>query len=92
MDSLPQLTAPSEEERRICELQEGFATRLRTSQYYLVETTKSDGTHIYPLLIARTYHNCRTTKIFGQVPTLTSGPADIEEEGPTPTVLSSRDF
>lgn len=31
------------EERRICELQAGFASRLRNSQYYIVERVKSDG-------------------------------------------------
>jgi len=42
MDPLPVLTSVTEEERRICELQTGFAERLRTSAYYIVESTKSD--------------------------------------------------
>ncbi|KAL5480816.1 hypothetical protein ACEPAI_9756 [Sanghuangporus weigelae] len=42
MDPLPVLTAPTEEEKKICALQNGFVERLRGSKYYLVETTKSD--------------------------------------------------
>ncbi|KAI0327584.1 hypothetical protein GY45DRAFT_1327473 [Cubamyces sp. BRFM 1775] len=41
LEPLPLLTEYSEEEKRIAELQIGFATRLRQSAYYLVETTKS---------------------------------------------------
>ncbi|KAJ3002362.1 hypothetical protein NUW54_g5722 [Trametes sanguinea] len=41
LEPLPLLTEYSEEERRIAELQIGFATRLRNSAYYLVEPTKS---------------------------------------------------
>ena len=37
------LTEPSEDEKRICQLQNGFATRLRRSQYYIVEPTKTNG-------------------------------------------------
>ncbi|KAI0728507.1 DNA-directed RNA polymerase III, subunit Rpc31 [Fomitopsis betulina] len=40
-DPLPVLSEYSEEERRIAELQTGFATRLRQSAYYVVEQTKS---------------------------------------------------
>lgn len=43
MDPLPVLTEYSEQERRIAELQIGFATRLRQSAYYIVEPTKSTG-------------------------------------------------
>ncbi|OSD05214.1 hypothetical protein PYCCODRAFT_1406686 [Trametes coccinea BRFM310] len=41
LEPLPLLTEYSEEERRIAELQIGFATRLRNSAYYLVEPTRS---------------------------------------------------
>ncbi|KAI0355910.1 hypothetical protein OH77DRAFT_1402132 [Trametes cingulata] len=41
LEPLPLLTEYSEEERRIAELQIGFATRLRNSAYYIVEPTKS---------------------------------------------------
>jgi DNA-directed RNA polymerase III subunit RPC7 len=43
LEPLPALTEYSKHEQRICELQIGFATRLRKSQYYLVEKTKSTG-------------------------------------------------
>jgi len=36
-------TEPSEEEKRICQLQNGFATRLRRSQYYIIEPKKTNG-------------------------------------------------
>lgn len=39
----PLLTEPTEEELRICELQNGFTKRLRQSAYYIVESTKSTG-------------------------------------------------
>ncbi|KAF7965613.1 hypothetical protein HWV62_42635 [Athelia sp. TMB] len=41
LDPLPVLAEYSSDEKRICELQMGFATRLRKSAYYVVETTKS---------------------------------------------------
>ncbi|KIM91312.1 hypothetical protein PILCRDRAFT_58065 [Piloderma croceum F 1598] len=41
LDPLPVLTEYSNDERRICELQIGFTSRLRKSQYYVVETSKS---------------------------------------------------
>ncbi|KAJ3518918.1 hypothetical protein NM688_g9375 [Phlebia brevispora] len=41
LDPLPVLTEYTEEEKRIAELQIGFATRLRKSAYYIVEPTKS---------------------------------------------------
>jgi len=37
------LTEPSEDEKRICQLQNDFAARLRRSQYYIVEPTKTNG-------------------------------------------------
>ncbi|KAI6029582.1 hypothetical protein PISMIDRAFT_9269 [Pisolithus microcarpus 441] len=42
LDPLPVLLDYSDEEKRICELQNGFATRLRKSAYYVVETVKSN--------------------------------------------------
>ncbi|KAI0760377.1 DNA-directed RNA polymerase III, subunit Rpc31 [Fomes fomentarius] len=41
LEPLPLLTEYSDEEKRIAELQVGFATRLRKSAYYIIETTKS---------------------------------------------------
>ncbi|THH19276.1 hypothetical protein EW146_g1852 [Bondarzewia mesenterica] len=41
MDVLPLLTEYSDEEKAICERQIGFATRLKTSAYYVTEPTKS---------------------------------------------------
>ncbi|KIK02375.1 hypothetical protein K443DRAFT_677612, partial [Laccaria amethystina LaAM-08-1] len=38
---VPVFTEPSDEEKKIAELQLGIAARLRTSQYYIVEKTKS---------------------------------------------------
>ena len=43
LEPLPLLTEYNDEEKRIAELQIGFATRLRKSAYYIVETTKSTG-------------------------------------------------
>ncbi|KAI9465726.1 DNA-directed RNA polymerase III, subunit Rpc31 [Lactarius psammicola] len=43
LESLPVLTEYSEEEKRICELQLGFAARLRKSAYYVTEVVKSTG-------------------------------------------------
>jgi DNA-directed RNA polymerase III subunit RPC7 len=40
---LPVPTEPTKDEKRIVELQLGFATRLRQSQYYIVEKTKTTG-------------------------------------------------
>ncbi|KAG5635241.1 hypothetical protein H0H81_011957 [Sphagnurus paluster] len=39
--SIPVFTEPTPQELRIAELQMGFASRLRKSQYYVVEKTKS---------------------------------------------------
>ncbi|KAH9996712.1 DNA-directed RNA polymerase III, subunit Rpc31 [Russula compacta] len=41
LEPLPVLTEYSEEERRLCDLQRGFATRLRKSAYYVTEVTKA---------------------------------------------------
>jgi len=41
--SVPVLTDITSEEKRIAELQIGFATRLRKSPYYIVEKNKSTG-------------------------------------------------
>ncbi|KZP16905.1 hypothetical protein FIBSPDRAFT_793730 [Athelia psychrophila] len=41
LDPLPVLTEYSSDEKRICELQMGFAARIRKSAYYVIETTKS---------------------------------------------------
>ncbi|OBZ67846.1 hypothetical protein A0H81_12322, partial [Grifola frondosa] len=41
LEPLPVLTEYTDEEKRICELQTGFATRLHKSAYYVVEHTKS---------------------------------------------------
>ncbi|EIN08616.1 hypothetical protein PUNSTDRAFT_114057 [Punctularia strigosozonata HHB-11173 SS5] len=41
MDPLPSLTEYTETEKRICELQLGFAARMRKSAYWVVEQTKS---------------------------------------------------
>jgi len=41
LDPLPVLNEYSNDEKRICELQIGFASRMRRSQYYVVETSKS---------------------------------------------------
>ncbi|EIW54986.1 uncharacterized protein TRAVEDRAFT_51114 [Trametes versicolor FP-101664 SS1] len=41
LEPLPLLTEYNEEEKRIAELQIGFATRLRNSAYYIVENTKT---------------------------------------------------
>lgn len=43
MDPLPVLTSFTDEENGIIQLQNGFATRLRQSAYYVVESVKSDG-------------------------------------------------
>ncbi|KAH9973754.1 DNA-directed RNA polymerase III, subunit Rpc31 [Lactifluus volemus] len=40
-EPLPALTEYSEEEKRICDLQLGFAARLRRSPYYVTEAVKS---------------------------------------------------
>jgi len=42
MDPLPVLTSYTDEERLICELQDGFAKRLKQSAYYVIERTKTD--------------------------------------------------
>ena len=53
LEPLPLLTEYSDEEKRIAELQLGFATRLRQSPYYIVETTKSAGvSQLFPALFA----------------------------------------
>lgn len=39
----PIMTEASEKEKRIAQLQIGFASRLRKSEYYIVESTKSTG-------------------------------------------------
>ncbi|KAF9652335.1 hypothetical protein BDM02DRAFT_3137339 [Thelephora ganbajun] len=44
---LPVLTEPSEDEKRICQLQNGFVTRLRRSQYYIIEPTKTNDLERY---------------------------------------------
>ncbi|EJC98268.1 uncharacterized protein FOMMEDRAFT_114466 [Fomitiporia mediterranea MF3/22] len=42
MDPFPEMTASTDEEKKICALQNGFVDRLRSSKYYLVEVKKSD--------------------------------------------------
>ena len=51
MDPLPVLTSFTEEEKRICQLQNGFAERLKKSAYYIVEPTKSEGASVQGHLI-----------------------------------------
>ena len=48
MDPLPVLSEYSNDEKQICNLQIGFATRLRKSQYYVIGTTKSSGAQYPP--------------------------------------------
>lgn len=43
LEPLPLLTEYNEDEKRVAELQTGFASRLRQSAYYIVESTKSTG-------------------------------------------------
>lgn len=60
---VPILTELSTDEKRIAELQIGFATRLRKSAYYVVEKSKSNGEFIkYHVLCTRlteTSQSCR---------------------------------
>jgi len=42
MEAIPVMDPFTDEEKKICELQNGFAERLRKSAYYVVEVTKSD--------------------------------------------------
>jgi hypothetical protein len=62
---LPVLTEISEEEKRIAQLQTGFATRLKSSPYYIVEVTKSTGKQ--PFLLQETYYKVpsRASSLFG---------------------------
>ena len=48
MEPLPVLTSYTDEERQICKYQQGFASRLRQSPYYVIEQTKTDGEHFDP--------------------------------------------
>ncbi|KAI0262526.1 DNA-directed RNA polymerase III, subunit Rpc31 [Gloeopeniophorella convolvens] len=47
LEPLPVLTEYSEEEKRVCELQLGFATRMRKSAYYVTEVTKTSELERY---------------------------------------------
>ncbi|KAF8842956.1 hypothetical protein BDN67DRAFT_898217 [Paxillus ammoniavirescens] len=47
LDPLPVLLDYSSEEKKICELQTGFAARLRRSAYYVVETIKAKDLERY---------------------------------------------
>lgn len=47
MDNMPVLTALTDEDKEICQLQSGFAERLRQSAYYIVEHTRSDGQSLF---------------------------------------------
>ncbi|KAF9233357.1 DNA-directed RNA polymerase III, subunit Rpc31 [Melanogaster broomeanus] len=47
LDPLPVLSDYSSEEKKICELQTGFAARLGRSAYYVVETIKSSDLERY---------------------------------------------
>ncbi|KAH7928591.1 hypothetical protein BV22DRAFT_1126407 [Leucogyrophana mollusca] len=47
LEPLPFLSEYTNDEKKICELQTGFATRLRKSAYYVVETTKSTDLERY---------------------------------------------
>ena len=62
---LPVLTEPSEDEKRICQLQNGFVTRLRRSQYYIVEPTKTNGRRLLSLKATRKLMAFRAGTIFG---------------------------
>jgi hypothetical protein len=55
MESLPVLTEYSAEEKRVAELQAGFATRMRRSPYYIVEHTKSTGAHTLSDIFVRAH-------------------------------------
>ena len=61
------LTEPSEDEKRICELQNGFAARLRCSQYYIVEPTKTSGENFVSPKITRHLTTSRAGAILGQI-------------------------
>ncbi len=72
MDPLPVLTEFTEEERQISELQLGFAARLRKSQYYVVEPSRSTGEsrNLFRLLLRSTENldlilKDRAPQIFG---------------------------
>ncbi|PPR02000.1 hypothetical protein CVT24_011123 [Panaeolus cyanescens] len=45
--TVPVFTEPSNDEKRIAELQLDYAARMRRSQYYIVEKTKSSGKQRY---------------------------------------------
>lgn len=53
LDPLPVLLDYSEEEKRICQLQNGFADRLRKSACYVVEPVKSNGQNSCSTVMAR---------------------------------------
>jgi hypothetical protein len=65
MRELPVLTEPSEDEKRICQLQNGFVTRLRRSQYYIIEPTKTNGERSLPPKAPRKLMVFRTGTTFG---------------------------
>jgi len=53
IDPLPVLLDYSEEEKRICQLQNDFVARLRKSPYYVVEAVKSNGQCSHPAKVNR---------------------------------------
>ena len=59
------LTEPSEDEKRICQLQNAFTTRLRRSQYYIVEPTKTNGEDYVPPEIIKHLMAFRAGAILG---------------------------
>lgn len=77
METFPELTTTTEDERKICALQSGFAARLRTSRYFLVEVSKMDGVFLvfgFWFLVwsldGANFFGCgvdRASTIFGQV-------------------------
>lgn len=99
MDPLPVLTEYTEEERQISELQLGFAARLRRSQYYVVEPSRSTGesqNQLHSLmwfienldLILKD----RAPQVFGQVSAIPHFTTDLETQGAPPTFLPPRDL
>lgn len=92
---VPIATEPSKEESRIVELQLGFAERLRKSQYYVVEKTKTTG--VYHTFVNLSYFQPffffrRVRTVFRQIPTIHYISTYIEAEGPSCTLLSPRTF
>ncbi|KAI0296472.1 hypothetical protein BC826DRAFT_1091130 [Russula brevipes] len=84
LEPLPALTEYSEEERHICDLQRGFAARLRASPYYVTEVAKSTAKDLhqpfFPQEVFEAYFDPRKKRKLEKKPARRVNLDDLEDD------------